>query len=295
MSGEGGRVRCGVQQIMLGTRCRSEAESLATLRAVKAAGYDGLELNRFMIRKTSWLVRLLTRAAGMPTGNGGNYDWPKLLQESGLQALSLHTDLGSLEKEPEAVYEDAAALGTDTLVITGMYRFDYGSEAAVKELAQRLSAAGSAAAGRGLSLLYHNHNCELQRTESGTRAYELLLSQTDPETVGFEFDSYWMTDAGADAAAVMASLGRRLKLWHINDRGCRKTGPYLTPILKEDSMELGYGNMDLDTMMEIALRGGVRGIILESHKNWAEGDPVKSLTLSAAYLKERLGGRDADA
>ena len=44
------------------------------------------------------MVRLLTRAAGMPTGNGGKLDWHKLVRESGLSVVSLHTDLGSVER-----------------------------------------------------------------------------------------------------------------------------------------------------------------------------------------------------
>ena len=119
-----------VQQIMLGTVTSSEEKAQNTLTKLKAAGYDGLELNSFMIHPTSFLVRVLTRAAGMPTGNGGKLDWPKLIQESGLNIVSLHTDLGSLERDPAAVCEEAKSFGTDTVVITGMYRFDYGKEAA---------------------------------------------------------------------------------------------------------------------------------------------------------------------
>ena len=37
-----------VQQIMLGTVTGSEASARATLQRVMAAGYDGLELNRFI-------------------------------------------------------------------------------------------------------------------------------------------------------------------------------------------------------------------------------------------------------
>ena len=114
-----------VQQIMLGTVTSNEAQARETLGKIKAAGYDGLELNRFMIHPSSLMVRLMTRAAGMPTGKGGNLDWHKLLQESGLEVISLHTDLGSLEREPEAVIEEARCFGTDKVVITGMYRFDY--------------------------------------------------------------------------------------------------------------------------------------------------------------------------
>ena len=121
-------MKTAVQQIMLGTVTGSETAARATLKHIKAAGYDGLELNRFMIRPTSFLVRMMTRAAGMPTGKGGNLDWKALIEEAGLSVISLHTDLGSLEREADKVAEEAKAFHTDTVVITGMYRFDYGDE-----------------------------------------------------------------------------------------------------------------------------------------------------------------------
>ena len=276
-----------VQQIMLGTVTGSEDAARAVLGRIQAAGYDGLELNRFMIRPTSLLVRMLTKAAGMPTGKGGKLDWPKLLQESGLSAVSLQTDLGSLEREPEAVMDDAGKLGTDKLVITGMYRFDYGSKEAVKGLADRLNRAGQTVKQQGFSLLYHNHNAELLSVEPGVRAYDLLIDGTDPELVGFEFDSYWFADGGADPRAWMERLGSRMKLWHVTDRGSRLKGPAMTPLLKSDSMELGTGNMDLEGLLALTKENGVRDVILESHRNWIDKDPVKSLELSARWLNER--------
>ena len=276
-----------VQQIMLGTVTGSEAAVRTTLQRIKAAGYDGLELNRFMIHPSSLMIRMMTRAAGMPTGKGGNLDWKKLMREADLSVISLHTDLGSLEREPDAVAEEAKELGTDKLVITGMYRFDYGDEKAVRELAQRLNKAGEALKKHALSLLYHNHNVELLQVKPGLRAYVLLLSETDPGCVSFEFDSYWFTDGGADAKEWMCRLGSRMKLWHITDRGCRQKGPSMTPILKQNSMELGTGNMDLNGLLDIALQNSVQAVVLESHKNWIDKDPVKSLELSAKWLKER--------
>ena len=277
-----------VQQIMLGTVTGSEARARETLGKIKAAGYDGLELNRFMIHPSSLMVRLMTRAAGMPTGKGGNLDWHALLQESGIEVVSLHTDLGSLEREPDAVVEEAKSYGTDKVVITGMYRFDYSDEKTVRELADRLNKAGEALKGEGVSLLYHNHNVELLQVKPGLRAYDLLIGETDPALLGFEFDSYWFTDGGADAKAWMRKLGSRMKLWHVTDRGSRQKGSAMTPILKADSMELGTGNMDLDGMKEIALSNGIEAVVLESHKNWIDKDPVKSLEVSAKWLNERF-------
>ena len=183
--------------------------------------------------------------------------------------------------------EEAKSFGTDKVVITGMYRFDYSDENTVRALAERLNKAGAALKAQGISLLYHNHNIELLQVRPGLRACELLLDETDENYVNYEFDSYWFTDGGADAKAWMRRLGSRMKLWHINDRGSRQQGSAMTPILKADSMELGTGNMDLDGLWQLAEENGVETVVLESHKNWIDKDPVKSLELSARWLQAK--------
>ena len=124
-----------------------------------------------------------------------------------------------------------------------------------------LNSAGKALKEGGIGLLYHNHNCEFRKVRKGKTAYQLLLEETDPSFVNFEFDSYWPTEAGVNALALMRQLGNRLKLYHINDRGSRVSGPSMTPILQSDSMELGYGNMDLVSLVEQAKSVGVDAVI----------------------------------
>ena len=277
-----------VQQFMLGTVLNSEDEARRTLASIKAAGYDGIELCGFMLHPMGFMIRMLTKAAGMPVGKGGKFDWNGIVKDSGLAVVSLHTDLGSLERDPEAVVKEAQSYGTENLVITGMYRFDYSDENTVKELANRLNKAGSVLKGSGMSLMYHNHNCELLKMPDGRTSYDILIDETDPELLSFEFDSYWLTEGGADALGVMKRLGERMKLWHINDRGTRQKGVCMTPILKTDSMELGTGNMPLDALCEQAVKNGIEAVILESHRNWIDNSPVKSLELSAKWLNERF-------
>ena len=281
-------MKTAVQQIMLGTVTSNESQARETLQRIKAAGYDGLELNRFMIHPSSLMVRLMTRAAGMPTGNGGKLDWHALLRESGLSVISLHADLGSLEREADSIIEEAGSFGTDKIVITGMYRFDYSDEGTVRELAQRLNRAGERLKAEGIELLYHNHNAELLTVKPGLRAYEILVQETDWNYVNFEFDSYWFLDGGADAKDWMRRLGSRMKLWHVTDRGFRQKGQAMTPILKADSVELGAGTVDLDGLKSIAVENGIEAVVLESHKNWIDKDPVKSLERSAEWLNARF-------
>lgn len=284
-------ITTAVQQIMIGTKCNTYKEALQTLQDIKDAGYDAIELNDFMIHKASFLVKMMTKFSGMPIGNGGKLDWAKLIKESGLKVVSLHSDLASIERDSEAIAQKAKSFGTDIVVITGMYKFDYSNHKDVKELAKRLNQAGQALSKEGIRLLYHNHNCELQKVANGKTAYDVIIEETDPKYINFEFDSYWMADGGANVSALMERLGNRIKLWHINDRGCSKSGPYMTPILKENATELGYGNMDLDTLSAIALKNGVECVILETHRNWVDKDPIKSLQVSAEYIKLKFGDK----
>ena len=273
-----------VQQFMLGTVMNKEAQAADTMRKMKEAGYNGIELCGFMIHPSGMMVRLMTRAAGMPVGNGGKLDWLRLVKDSELKVVSIHQYLGSVERDPGAVAREAGRFGTDKIVITGMYRFAYSDKDAVRGLAQRLNKAGDALRKEGVELLYHNHNCEFLQVAPNQSAYQLLLAETDPDAVNFEFDSYWCAECGANPLAVMKALGNRMKLWHINDRGTRQEGPCMTPILKSDSMELGCGAMPLAALTEKAKAAGVEAVILESHRNWIDKSPVKSFERSAEFL-----------
>lgn len=273
---------------MLGTVCTNEKKALETLRRIKRAGYDAVELNSFMTHKTPLLVRFLTKASGMPTGASGRLDWKALLKESSLSVSAYHTDLASLERNSDAVIKEALSYGTDSIVITGMYRFDYRSADAVSELAGRLNREGEKLRSSGLRLFYHNHNAELLRTGKNECAYDILIRWTDPDLVFFEFDSYWYAVSGADPLFWMKRLGPRMKLWHIADYGARGEKCPFTPILKSDSVELGTGNMPLVELSSQALENSIEAVVLESHRNWIENDPLKSLEISGKWLKMYL-------
>ena len=281
-------IKKGVQQVMLGTVAKNHDATLEALKRVKAAGYDYIELNDFMIEKSSFIVKLLTKFGGMDIGNSGYQDWHTLIYESGLKVSSLHSNLGAIEAAPEKIAQLAKSYGTDTVVITGMYRFDYSSLEEVTSLAERLDAAGKALKEQGIRLLYHNHNCELQKVESGKTAYEFLIENTDAEYVNFELDTYWMADGGADLYAIIDKLGSRLEYWHINDRGNTASGPYMTPILKEKATELGSGNMNLEGLLAKIKETGVEAVILETHMNWIDNSPVKSIEVSSGFMNEHF-------
>ena len=179
-----------IQMIQLGTVMGSEEEARETIRLMKESGYEGIELNGFMIKKMPPIVKILTSLAGMPIGKTAKLDWHQLIRDTGLKVVSVHEDLGSILRVPDEIISEARSFDTKYVVITGMNRFDYSDKSAVLDLADRLNRAGKLMQEGGISLLYHNHNCEFRKVEMGIPAYELLIEKTDPEYVNFEFDSY---------------------------------------------------------------------------------------------------------
>ncbi len=276
-----------VQQFQLRTVMSTEEKAKNTMKLMEEAGYNAIELNGFMIKKMSLMIRAITRMAGMPMGRSGNLDWRKLMSETNLKVVSVHEDLGTILRVPEEVIQEAKDFDTKYIVITGMHHFDYSNKEDVVHLVEQLNEAGQKLLAGGIHLLYHNHNCEFRKIEPGVTAYDYIIENTNPEYVNFEFDSYWPTEAGVNALELMSRLDNRMKLWHINDRGSRVEGK-TSSILTSDSMELGYGNMNLQAMMEVAKKSGVEAVILESHKNWVDKSPVKSFQLSAAFLNEHV-------
>ena len=116
-----------------------------------------------------------------------------------------NSSLGSIQANPKAVADLAKSYGTDMVIITGMYRFDYSSEEDVLNLARKLNKADQALQKEGVQLLYHNHNCELQHINDSQTAYDLIIENTDPAYVNFEFDSYWIANGGDPIQSLQVS------------------------------------------------------------------------------------------
>lgn len=277
----------GIQQFQLRQELGSLEKARHCLRVVKEAGFEGIEINQFMIQKISLAIRLMCRLAGMPLGGSGKINWVNLVKEFDLKVISLHSDLNSILQRTAEVANQAQDFETNYVVITGMRHFDYSKDNQVKELVVNLNTAGEKLAEYNLQLLYHNHNCEFRKLSTGQTAYDYLVKETNPKFVNFEFDSYWAMEAGCDVFSLMEQLGPRMKLYHINDRGTRINGP-TNSILKSDSVELGYGNMNLVKMVALAKKNGVDSIILESHQNWVNKSALDSLKLSSEFMNKNI-------
>ena len=290
----------GFQQVMLGTLCTDRARVREALERIRGAGYSLIELNGFMIRPLPEEIRKLLDENGFPVGISGDLDWPDLLRESGLAVSGIHEDLTLIEQSPQLVIREAWQYDVRRIIAGSIAGMDYSDRENVRKLADRLNSAGKMLKKAGLSLFYHNHNCEFYRLTtdaSGEKlpphlrsetGYDALVRLTRPSLVSFEYDSYWAAEAGCDVLRQMRMLGRRMKLYHISDRGDPAGAGAASVFMRNEGCALGFGNMNLEAMMTRALANGTEAVIVEIHRNWRTGSPVQALADSSLFFTESV-------
>ena len=81
-------------------------------------------------------------------------------------------------------------------------------------LIDALNAAQPLLAEAGMTLGYHNHAFEYEKTAYGVLPHKEIEARTD---VMLEIDTYWVYAAGLDPIAELERLGNRVGLIHVKD------------------------------------------------------------------------------
>lgn len=136
------------------------------------------------------------------------------LPDHGLTAPTAHAKLVGVDQD--AVFAAAVACGVGTVIDPFTPPEQWENEADITAIASALNAAAKKAADHGLTVGYHNHWWETQNSVGGRTALEAFADQLDPELV-LEVDTYWATAGGADAPALLNTLGERVVALHVKD------------------------------------------------------------------------------
>lgn len=123
----------------------------------------------------------------------------------------------------------------------------------------------------GIKFGFHNHAYEFQ-SENGQVLYDVMLNNTNPETVHMEIDLGWVLAAGKDPFQYFQKYSGRFPLWHLKDmRGTHST-------------ELGNGQLNIADLFKGAKHAGMKCFFIEQEEYPVSAlDSIKS---SLAYLNE---------
>lgn len=235
-------------------RHETAADAEGTVRRVPGLGFNGVEL--------------------VGTYGWSTDQWRAILADTGLTVVAAHVGLETLEKDlasPVAFYR---ALGTRRLVVTALPRAAQ-SLARYHDGARRLNAVGRRLSDEGFSLVYHHHSYEFELPEKHTTrcGMDLLLAETDPALVHFEFDTFWLESSGRDAVTFVRQHADRVALIHAKDLRKRD---------RED-VPAGQGDVDFRTLVPLCTANDWP-VILE----YERGHAIEAVRQGSLYLRGLL-------
>lgn len=212
-------------------------------------------------------------AQGMFWGMG-NTGFKKYMDQLGMSIVSSHCDIN---KNFEKKAAEAGEIGMKYLICpyAGAQKTldDY------KKLADKFNACGDICKANGLRLAYHNHGYTFIPVD-GIYPQDILMENTNADTVDFEMDMYWVVTAGADVAAWLEKYPHRFKLCHVKDR---EKGA--APDNHDASCDLGKGSIDYGKILPVAKKQGVFYYIVEQEK-YAGSTPLKGAKAGASHMQK---------
>ncbi len=203
------------------------------------------------------------------------------LDRRGLVPIGSHFPYARLRDDVEGVARDAKALG---LPYVGCAWIDHSGPFDEKQCRAAVAVfnrAGAALARHGLKFYYHNHGYEFQPYGQGT-LFDLLVTETDPQSVFFQMDVLWTVLPGQNPAKLLEKYPNRWLLMHLKD--LRKGVPLGSlsggTDLKND-VALGSGQVDWPPLFRAAQKVGVKYYFIEDESPTA----VEQIPQSLRFLE----------
>ena len=186
-------------------------------------------------------------------GNKGE-DVAAMLKKYGLTACSTHTPINDLLADFDGVIAMHKAIGCKDIIIpSAKIKNAEQVEAAINainELQPKIEA-------EGMRLHFHNHSREFLPNEDGQIFFEHLRDRTN---VLFEFDTFWLFNAGVDPLEMMETYKDRLYFIHLKD-GIPQD--HSDPQSKIEGKSLGLGKAPVAAVRKKAIEMGLT-IVVES-------------------------------
>lgn len=234
-------------------------ESIAeTLRKVKEAGYDSVQISAFGKCGTDFLADILAR--------------------NELTVCATHTPYERIVGDTEAVIAEHLRIGAPCVGL-GFRRVQ--SLAEGENFIKEMTPAAKKIRDAGLRFVYHNHQWEFIRLDGGITFMEYYLENTSAEEFGLLPDMYWLQYAGVSPAKFLLEHADRIDVIHLKDmQPDAESGV-------QKFCEVGEGNMDYADILSAAAKAGVRFAAVEQDDCYGK-DPFDCLARSRKNLA-RMG------
>ena len=194
-----------------------------------------------------------------------------------LKAISGHFPYERYKADPEGVARDAKALGLKYAGCAWIPHEGDFDENECRTAAAVFNNAGKTLAKNGIQFFNHTHGYEFRTHGDGT-LFDLLMKQTDPKTVHYEMDVFWIVHPGQDPVKLLQKYGKRWVLMHVKDmKKGTPTGLLTGQTDVNNDVALGTGTMDWPPILEAAKKAGIKYYFIEDESSAAAEHIPQSL------------------
>lgn len=200
-------------------RKEAAADLPGTLKAIKEAGYDGVEFAGYYERTAQELKQLL--------------------DDHGLVCAGTHTGLKTVEGDELArTIEFNRTLGNRNLIVPGLPAERRGGPAVWRENAKLFNELAERVSGTEMRVGYHNHGHEFQEAD-GEVPWDVFGTETRPEVI-LQMDLGNAMHGGADPVPYLRKFAKKAVTVHLKDHDP-----------ENDKALLGEGKLNWDEVFAI--------------------------------------------
>jgi sugar phosphate isomerase/epimerase len=225
-------------------------------------------------------------------GQKGHYfghtpaEFKAMLNDAGMQLVSSHFGSGSRTDKPgswqqatllqnfEQLAEKAAQTGQKYLTCSSLHDSLRKTPDDLKRTADLFNKAGQTCKRAGVQFAYHNHAFEFEKV-GNVVLYDYLLDNTDPETVKYELDMFWVVAGGQDPLAYFNKYPNRFPLGHVKD---------MDKSDKTKNTEVGSGSIDYTKILDAAKEKGMQHFFVEQESFTRPS--MESMRMNYEYLSK---------
>jgi sugar phosphate isomerase/epimerase len=253
--------------------------------AVQAQVEIGLQLYSFRNQIPKDVPGMLQKISAMgfrSIEGGGTYKLSKeafkqLLDKNNLQMVSYGAGFEELEKDPQAVAENATFFGSKYVMCSWVpHKGEVFTIDDTKRAVAVFNAAGKVLKEKGLQFVYHAHGYEFQPYEGGTY-FDYMLQHMDPTYANFQMDVFWFKNSGQDPAAYLLQYPNRFLTLHLKDRKHGTPNNVTAKADVETNVVLGTGDVNIPAVMAAAKKIGIKYAFIEDESSRVESQVPQSL------------------
>ena len=250
------------------------ANLYATLKKVKALGYDGVEF------------------AGLH--NHTPEEIRDMCADIGLVPISAHVPYQDMVADPEGVLSQYATIGCQYVVVPYLTEEYRPGTDKFPEVVKNVAMLGAVAKKLGLQLLYHNHDFEFLKID-GKYALDILYDEVSADLLQTELDMCWVNVGGENPSEYLLKYTGRSPVVHLKDFvGEKSEGMYELIGIDKKAPErpanfefrpVGSGKQDFPAILKAAEQAGAGWVVVEQDQPSMGLTPMECAAKSREYLK----------